>query len=219
MTYRDALADLAAALPTLKGTRQYEFAISLLAQATERSELGSGALSPNQWQWVRKLAAQPALPAQSTAPADLTPIQQLFAKAAGPKATQLNRSALLFATDDGTQYRLSVAGNASQNPGSINVTDNGPGGFGGRVWFGRIALDGRFVPSRRVAAELTTAVVAALAAFAANPQAQAARFGRDTGVCCFCARELTDPRSIEVGYGPICADRWGLPHRANGEGA
>lgn len=33
-----------------------------------------------------------------------------------------------------------------------------------------------------------------------------------TGHCSFCQRELTDAGSLEVGYGPICADRWGLPH-------
>jgi len=32
-----------------------------------------------------------------------------------------------------------------------------------------------------------------------------------TGNCCFCRRELTDKRSTEVGYGPICADHFSLP--------
>lgn len=40
---------------------------------------------------------------------------------------------------------------------------------------------------------------------------QAARFGRLTGACVFCSRKLTDERSIEVGYGPVCAEREGLP--------
>lgn len=40
---------------------------------------------------------------------------------------------------------------------------------------------------------------------------EAARFGKTTGRCVFCSRMLTDERSIEVGYGPICAEREGLP--------
>lgn len=29
--------------------------------------------------------------------------------------------------------------------------------------------------------------------------------------CCFCNTELTSKESLFVGYGPICADNWGLP--------
>lgn len=39
----------------------------------------------------------------------------------------------------------------------------------------------------------------------------AAKFGHLTGQCVFCARRLTDERSIAVGYGPVCAEREGLP--------
>lgn len=40
---------------------------------------------------------------------------------------------------------------------------------------------------------------------------QAAAFGHLYGECCYCARDLTDERSIEVGYGPVCAAKYGLP--------
>ena len=40
---------------------------------------------------------------------------------------------------------------------------------------------------------------------------EAAEFGHTTGHCVFCCRELTDGRSTEVGYGPVCADKNGLP--------
>lgn len=33
----------------------------------------------------------------------------------------------------------------------------------------------------------------------------AAREGKRMGACCFCSRTLTDPVSLEHGYGPICA--------------
>lgn len=36
---------------------------------------------------------------------------------------------------------------------------------------------------------------------------EAKAYGRETGVCCNCGAELTDPKSIEAGIGPICASR------------
>lgn len=37
------------------------------------------------------------------------------------------------------------------------------------------------------------------------------RIGKRTGICCYCARELTHDISIGQGYGPVCADKFGLP--------
>jgi hypothetical protein len=49
---------------------------------------------------------------------------------------------------------------------------------------------------------------------------EAAAFGHATGCCVFCARELTDDRSVHVGYGPVCAANnalpWGELTTANG---
>lgn len=39
----------------------------------------------------------------------------------------------------------------------------------------------------------------------------ASKFGHVTGQCVFCARRLTDERSIAVGYGPVCAEHNALP--------
>lgn len=40
---------------------------------------------------------------------------------------------------------------------------------------------------------------------------EAAAFGHDHGSCVFCARDLNDPVSVEHGYGPVCAENFGLP--------
>lgn len=40
---------------------------------------------------------------------------------------------------------------------------------------------------------------------------EAAAFGHATGCCVFCARDLTDDRSVQVGYGPVCAQKHSLP--------
>ena len=37
---------------------------------------------------------------------------------------------------------------------------------------------------------------------------EAKAFGVETGTCCVCARELTNPKSVEAGIGPVCAGRF-----------
>jgi hypothetical protein len=40
---------------------------------------------------------------------------------------------------------------------------------------------------------------------------QAAAIGHLTSHCCFCSLELTDQRSVDMGYGPVCAANNALP--------
>lgn len=189
--------------------RDRDFAMSLQAQHSNR-----GSLSEKQMFWVRELtkrgrasAPQASLQGSPTPTATAAPtfsrINELFAKAGG-------RAAIVFRTSHGLEFRLSVAGERAQQPGSVNVTDAGTS-FESRVWYGRIGLDGRWQPSRKVQASEQGAVEAALAQFNADPAAAAAEYGHAVGSCCFCRRELTDERSVSVGYGPICAERFGLP--------
>jgi hypothetical protein len=44
-----------------------------------------------------------------------------------------------------------------------------------------------------------------------DPIAAATLSGKLTSCCSFCSRELTDERSVVLGYGPVCAEHWGLP--------
>lgn len=47
--------------------------------------------------------------------------------------------------------------------------------------------------------------------FYADPISACDTHGKTSGMCCFCSSPLTDKRSTAVGYGPICAQRFGLP--------
>jgi hypothetical protein len=47
--------------------------------------------------------------------------------------------------------------------------------------------------------------------FALNPISTAKVNGQKYGHCCFCKQELTNAISVYNGYGPICADNYGLP--------
>lgn len=46
---------------------------------------------------------------------------------------------------------------------------------------------------------------------AADPLKAVIEYGHASGCCSFCRKDLTDMRSVSVGYGPICAKKFGLP--------
>ncbi len=106
---------------------------------------------------------------------------------------------------NGQQVCFSLAGDRAKQPGSINVTDGGS--YGDNKWFGRITVDGVFAPSSSCRDDVKALVLA----FAADPAKVAAESGALTGNCSFCHKALTDERSVEVGYGKVCSDRFGLP--------
>lgn len=47
--------------------------------------------------------------------------------------------------------------------------------------------------------------------FCADPETVAIVHGKLMGHCCFCSLPLTDPRSLNHGYGETCAKHWHLP--------
>lgn len=53
------------------------------------------------------------------------------------------------------------------------------------------------------------AVRTAVLQIEADPRAAVIEHGKRTGICGICGRELTDPASIALGIGPVCAERLG----------
>lgn len=51
-----------------------------------------------------------------------------------------------------------------------------------------------------------------IATFCSFPKYQSKIYGQRFGSCCFCGRELTEKASLFYGYGPVCAEKFGLPH-------
>lgn len=79
-----------------------------------------------------------------------------------------------------------------------------------------IVLDGEYVGKIEKNGSLTLyqdreLVSTVLSEMVYDPYAFTKAQGLKYGFCCFCARELTDPQSVSVGYGPICAENFGLP--------
>lgn len=197
----DKFKTLAANLQKL-GPKDREFAISLLDQHHRK-----GHLSDKQLHWIGVLADRSV---------------QSEVKAATssrfPKLVELITSAA-----EDIQFPKIVV-NLGDGKGRVKVYRSGPRSrFHGHlavvhadrdVFYGRIDLEGVFHQHRNCTAEVLDllewlekdrATVSRLSA--ANDRAA----GHARGCCMFCARELTDERSVVKSYGPICAGRYGLP--------
>ena len=116
---------------------------------------------------------------------------------------------------EGFAVRLTVAGPKAKVPGSLTVCENDRNttndyGEPAREWLGRVTVDGTYEPARKANGRAEP-IARRLAELAANPARVAAEHGRLTGRCCFCNTALSDERSTAVGYGPTCADHFGLP--------
>lgn len=194
-------AGLLAALPLLTGS-DARFASDLLSGYRRY-----GSFTPRQQPHVDRLilrAASPAatLPTQSNGVSvgDFSAVIDLFRRA--QQHLKYPKIRLMCGSDP---VILSIAGPASKAPGTVNVT--GDGQYPDRAWYGRVTPAGVWEPSQRANID---AIGELLRQLATDPARVAALYGKLTGNCCFCQRELTDARSVTAGYGPVCADHYGL---------
>jgi hypothetical protein len=142
-------------------------------------------------------ALQPKPPAP-TATVDLMPVVD-FLKSAQERG--LKRPRLRVLDSDGeSELQLSLTGPRSRVPGSVAVKRN-------EEYLGVVRPTGE-----AWGRSFDAALVAHLLGVATNPAKAAGSYAALTGKCSFCYSSLTDAGSIEVGYGPVCAKRWGLPH-------
>ncbi len=119
-------------------------------------------------------------------------------------AAGLKHPKIRLESDRGQYLVLARCGENSRYAGQVQITDGGP--FGQSRYFGRIDAAGALTNGR----DMNEDVAATLRNLAANPAEMASIYGRRTGACCFCGRPLEDARSIAVGYGPVCAEKFGL---------
>jgi len=144
---------------------------------------------------VSSLVTRTRLP---TAQLDLTGLNALFDIA----SRNLQRP-FIVAQVDNQMVKISRASATSRNPGAVYVKAKGGD------YLGKIAADGRWMPVAEAAAFPNLAKL--LADLADDPAGVARAQGQAFGHCCFCAKMLTDARSVKMGYGPVCADNFGLP--------
>ena len=171
------------------------FAGSLVQQFAER-----GGLSDKQVDSARRMLAKVAnkqearaverAERQASAPTiDLTGIRRMFELAASQLKKPVYRAEGLI---------LSLAPNHGKNPGAIYVK-------AGHDYQGKV-IETSFHASYGAA----STTLPSLLKIAADPLEAAVAYGRETGTCACCGRQLTDPKSVERGIGPVCAKTWGL---------
>lgn len=164
----------------------------LIAQFRRR-----GSLSPKQFDLVDKLVrearervARAARPQISFA----SIIERLTA--VGPTAR------VAWIGEDQLTYRLNVARSTSRNAGGLYLKIDG-------TYAGKITPEGRFFPAWGfTGSEGAGDVEQELVRLSGNLEELVTTYGKVTGSCSICGRELTDESSISRGIGPVCATKF-----------
>lgn len=158
--------------------------------------------SEKQLLWMRRLVERATVPAPVAA--ESLPLAGIMERFAVARSRDVAHPKIRLWLDNGDKIVLSVAGDRSRYTGSVMVTDGEP--FGQNVYYGRISPTGDVFPAPAMHGD----VLALLREFAANPSQVGATIGRRMGACCFCSRKLTTNESLAAGYGPVCAENYGL---------
>lgn len=162
------------------------FAYSLLNQYHRK-----GDLSERQWdaaeRMIQKVKQTAKHKQDMTRSVDVSRIKELLLNAK-VKRPVFRAAALSF----------SLAPAHGKNAGAVYVK-RGPD-YQGKI------VGSMFVPAGSCANDTPDNVVAV----ASDPRGEAVKHGKVTGQCSCCGRQLTDPVSIDMGIGPICASKWGL---------
>lgn len=163
------------------------------------SLLGREVLSPLQMSWAHKLVldAKRRAPDSGEIDMDLRALVGMLRQAAG---AQKRFPRIVLRRDGAPAITVSLLGDGTRHPGAVLVRS-------GTTTHALVHRDGmRVLP--RFAFEEVREVLLALAR---DPSRVLAQHGIATGVCCYCGRPLSTAESRSVGYGPICAEQFGLP--------
>lgn len=163
-----------------------------------------GKLSEKQDYWAGKLA-------QPVAPADKYDVARIFKMFTDARAHLKRPIVRIFSDQLKSPFTIRPAAANSANAGWLYVFE---GTGEGKEYAGKLSPNGEFSVGRGYGhgSELK----GTLSDFAADPVGKAKAYGKMFGSCCFCGRDLTDAVSIHLGFGPVCATRFGLAHKAAG---
>lgn len=123
---------------------------------------------------------------------DLTAVEALF--------SQVMERGLKKPSYRAEGFVITPASATGVNAGALYLKDEA-GAYMGKMRDGKVFLINVFQSS-------LGEVVHTLQRIAQDPKGTAIAYGRKTGVCCCCGRQLTDEASIAAGIGPICEGRW-----------
>jgi hypothetical protein len=162
----------------------------------------AGRLTRNQAPWLLLLAEEAApTVAKPDAPA---PRFAALAEVVNAMQATANDAAIVAGRKAGKITLRFVGASISSviqgpNKGCVYVKEGG-------AYMGKITQDGEFRPAYGID---PSGVIDALAEAQKDPTAAAIAYGRETGSCSCCGRELTNEVSIALGIGPICLERLG----------
>lgn len=114
-------------------------------------------------------------------------------------ATHLRHPAMHLRTKNGDKVRIYLA-----TKGYIAITLNGE-------YVGKLPTADKNIILYDSPLFNHNELMSELEAFMEQPMSESSLQGKEYGRCCFCNRELDNEGSIFHGYGPICAETWGLP--------
>jgi hypothetical protein len=179
--------------------RDFQFAVSLREWVTRHGKLSEGQHRAA-LKCIEAVAAkvrakdERAQHAAEVGPVDVSCIVKAIKKASD-KGLKNPKIRLMAGTVGIIVYRASAHGN---NAGSLYVKSVDDAEYLGKI------TDDLFYRSRSTSEALETDIVKACS----TADVAAVAYGRLTGQCSCCGRELTDPVSIANGIGPICADKF-----------
>lgn len=175
---------------------QSSFAMSLAGKVQRWSE--------RQRMWAHKLVLDAERRERPTAEGfDGSKIVAMFVAA----GAELKWPKITMETTEGSVVALRLV-RKGRNAGCVNVSNGEKRWSSTNVWYGRLRPEGQWELNGDVAPD----VLALLEAMSADPMTVAMEYGMRSGNCCFCTKGLTTEKSTVLGYGPVCARRYGLPH-------
>ncbi len=206
MKTSEKIVELKSYLDVMTGNDK-KFAASLVRQFEAK-----GSLTDKQWPWIERLIERaevigvPDFTKEFSAVSvgEFSGVIELFKKA----KQHLKYPQITLVLPDGSPLQLAVAGCNSKYAGMVKLTDGKP--FGQNNWYGTVSEAGVWDPGIKAEA-IKNDLLGILTKLAKNPARVAAEYGKLSGRCCFCHSTLTEEKSTDVGYGPVCAKRWGLP--------
>lgn len=181
--------------------RDFEFASSLRSWVEKNGNLTDGQMRAAKG-CISKLAELAAKRealsdhAKEHAQVNVRFIELAFEKASA-SGLKIPKMRLIHGETSFVVYRASKN---SVNAGSLYVKGAKEEGYYGKI------TSGIFYRGRDVSVEQEADIVKACS----EPAVAAVAYGRRTGECSCCGRELTNGESIERGIGPVCADKFGL---------
>ena len=156
--------------------------------------------TPKQLDWVKKIVEEALnAPEPEKNALDFSPIFKMFEKA----KNKIKWPKVVLQYPDKREFKMSIAGSTARHPGAISLVLGG-------MYVGRINLDSTVFIGRDGKAD-EAGIKALLAEFNKDPARVAAEHGKLLSSCCFCRLPLRTQESLAVGYGPDCANSYGLP--------